>query len=89
MKMRSTLCAFALAASISGANAPAGRAEEPPPKDVVAGTVTKVDPATRRVTIQSPDGGTQEFEASRETLDELRPGDRIEAKKRSAPEAQR
>lgn len=90
MKIRSTLAGLAVATLIANASAPLARAEAAAASvNDVSGTVTKVDPATHRVTVRSADGGTHEFEASTETLAELRVGDRIEAKKRSATEAPR
>jgi Cu/Ag efflux protein CusF len=47
----------------------------------VAGQVTRIDQATGKVTIQA-DGKTYEFQASAETLKDLKVGDRIEAKLR-------
>jgi hypothetical protein len=54
-----------------------------PPK--VAGQVIKIDGAKEKVTIRADDGTTHEFQASRETLQNLKAGDRIEAKLRNAP----
>ena len=50
--------------------------------EVVAGTVTQIDPDRGRVTVRAADGKTYEFQASEETLRNLKEGDRIEAKKR-------
>jgi Cu/Ag efflux protein CusF len=50
--------------------------------DTVGGQVTKVDPARKRVTMRDGDGTVREFEASKETLEDLKVGDRIEAKRR-------
>lgn len=50
--------------------------------DAVAGQVTKIDPDRKRVTIRDGDGTAREFEASKETLQDLKVGDRIEAKRR-------
>ena len=47
----------------------------------VSGQVTKIDPASGKVTIQSG-GQTYEFQASAETLKGLKVGDRIEARLR-------
>jgi len=54
--------------------------------EVVAGQVTNIDPGRSRVTVRSSDGQPHEFEASAETLKTLKVGDRIEAKRRPAPE---
>ena len=53
--------------------------------EIVAGRVTKIDHDRSRVTVQSSDGKAHEFEASAETLKDLKVGDRIEAKRRPAP----
>jgi Cu/Ag efflux protein CusF len=50
--------------------------------EVVAGEVTKIDLDHGRVTVRSSDGKPHEFEASAETLKDLKVGDRIEAKRR-------
>ena len=52
--------------------------------EVVAGRVTKIDHDRSRVTVQSVDGSSHEFEASAETLKDLKVGDRIEAKRRAS-----
>lgn len=51
----------------------------------VEGQVVKVDSAAGKVTVREKDGSTHEFQASKETLQDLKPGDRIEAKLREAP----
>ncbi len=55
--------------------------------EIVAGEVIKVDLDRSRVSVRSADGEIHEFEASKETLSELKVGDRIAAKKRAAPVA--
>jgi len=50
--------------------------------EVVAGVVTKIDHERSRVTVRSSDGKIHEFEASAETLKDLKVGDRIEATRR-------
>jgi Cu/Ag efflux protein CusF len=50
--------------------------------EAVAGKVTKVDPGRNRVTMRDGDGTEREFEASKETIQDLKVGDRIEAKRR-------
>jgi hypothetical protein len=78
------LAALALAVAIAqvGSVAPA-RAEDPEGPDKIEGRVTKIDPQRNRVTVQHGDDPPREFQASPETLKELKVGDRIEAKKRS------
>jgi len=51
----------------------------------VEGQVTAVDQNSGRVTIREKDGSTHEFQANRETLQDMKPGDKIEAKLREAP----
>jgi Cu/Ag efflux protein CusF len=50
--------------------------------EIVAGEVTKIDLDRSRVTVRSSDGKPHEFEASAETLKDLKVGDQIEAKRR-------
>jgi hypothetical protein len=45
----------------------------------------KVDPAQGKVTVREADGTVHEFQASAETLKDLKPGDQIGAKLREAP----
>jgi len=51
----------------------------------VGGEVTKVDMARGRVTMREADGTVHEFQASKETLQDLEVGGRVEAKLREAP----
>jgi hypothetical protein len=44
--------------------------------------VVKIDRPQGRVTVQAADGTMLEFQASRETLQDLKEGDRIEARLR-------
>jgi hypothetical protein len=44
-----------------------------------------VDQNAGKVTIRDSKGTTHEFQANRETLQEMKPGDKIEAKLREAP----
>ena len=53
--------------------------------ETVAGQVTKVDAAQGKVTVRQSDGTVHEFQASPETLKELKVGGRVEAKLREAP----
>jgi aconitase B len=54
-----------------------------PPK--VEGQVVKVNVEEGKVTVRTSDGTVHEFQASKETLQELKVGDRIAAKLRNAP----
>ncbi len=51
----------------------------------VEGQVTAVDQKSGRVTIRDTKGATHEFQANQETVRDMKPGDRIEAKLREAP----
>ena len=51
----------------------------------VEGQVVAVDQNAGKITIRDSQGTTHEFQASRETLQEMKPGDKIEAKLREAP----
>lgn len=59
-------------------NPPAGQ----PTPAAVEGQVVKIDRSQGRVTIRASDGTTHEFQASAETLRDLKEGDRIEARLR-------
>lgn len=61
-------------------------AEDKRTPEAVAGQVTKIDPSRNRVTMRDADGTVREFEASKETLQDLKVGDRIEAKRRNQSE---
>ena len=68
--------AFALGQGFAAATA------EEHASEVIAGEVTKIDLAHSRVTVRSSDGKPHEFEASAETLKDLKVGDQLEAKRR-------
>jgi hypothetical protein len=51
----------------------------------VGGEVTKVDMAQGRVTVRGSDGTLHEFQASKETLQNVKVGGRVEAQLREAP----
>jgi hypothetical protein len=50
----------------------------------VQGKVVSVDPAKGVMVVRSADGSTHEFQASKETLQDMKVGDTIEAKLRPA-----
>jgi hypothetical protein len=50
------------------------------------GQVIAIDAEKGKVTMRGSDGATHEFQASKETLQGYKVGDRIQAKLRSAPE---
>jgi hypothetical protein len=86
MRTRSWIPALVVAGALFAAPATAADGGSGPSPDVVAGTVVQVDAARSRVTVRDDDGETFEFTASAETLRDLKPGDRIEARKRSSAE---
>jgi Cu/Ag efflux protein CusF len=51
----------------------------------VEGKVVRVDQAQGKVTVVEADGKTHEFQASKETLQDLKTGDQIEARLRPVP----
>jgi hypothetical protein len=51
----------------------------------VEGRVVRVDSAGGKVAVAAADGKTHEFQASKETLQDLKVGDKIEASLRSLP----
>ena len=51
----------------------------------VEGKVVRVDQAQGKVAVTASDGKTHEFQASKETLQDLKVGDNIEAKLREQP----
>ena len=53
--------------------------------DTVEGQVVRVDPSTNKVTIRDQKGTTHEFQTNPETAKDMKPGDRIEARLRQAP----
>ena len=55
------------------------------PKGVadIEGQVVKVDAAQGKVTVRGADGTTHEFQASKETLQDMKVGDKIAAKPRT------
>jgi hypothetical protein len=51
----------------------------------VAGQIVKVDVGLSKLTVRGADGTVHEFQAEVETLRDLAPGDRIEARLRPVP----
>ncbi len=49
------------------------------------GQIVKVDPDQGKLTLRGTDGTTHEFQASQETIQGYKVGDRLEAKLRTAP----
>ena len=54
------------------------------PRQKVEGQVVKIDAATNVITVKEGDGSVHEFKASKETLQDLKAGDRIDARLRPA-----
>ena len=55
---------------------------KPGAAEMVAGQVVKVDHNQGKVSVRGADGTTHEFQASKETLQDMKVGDKIEAKLR-------
>ena len=51
----------------------------------VEGQIVKVDAGVGKLTVRQADGTVHEFQAEAETLRDLAPGDRIEARLRAVP----
>jgi hypothetical protein len=83
--MRTTIAAAVAAAVLwGGAAAAQTPAECPKPgaPETVAGEVIRVDVNESRITLRASDGTVHEFNASRDTLKDVKVGDRLEAKLR-------
>lgn len=83
--------AFAVALLVA---APAVAQQQVPPRQAadckntpakVEGQVVSVDHKTGKVMVRGNDGHTHEFQASKDTLQTMKPGDRLEATLREAP----
>jgi hypothetical protein len=61
---------------------PQGRVMTP---QKVEGQVIKLDPTQSKLTVRQADGSVHEFQASKEILQGLKVGDRVEANLREAP----
>ncbi|HXH84296.1 MAG TPA: hypothetical protein VNN07_15435 [Candidatus Tectomicrobia bacterium] len=61
-----------------------GTQPNPRAPERIEGQVTSIDRSSGMVTMRLQDGSTQQFRAGKETLDDLKVGDRIEAKKRAS-----
>ena len=94
MKMLRALSASFVAVSLLGGGVAVGqtspdvcaaheKAKASAPKKV-EGRVMKVDAAAGKVTVQEADGKIHEFQASKEALQSMKAGDRIEANLRPA-----
>jgi Cu/Ag efflux protein CusF len=91
MKWTTIAGAVAAAALLSGV----ALAQQPSPKasdcqakapQKVDGQVTTVDPKTNKITVKDKGGSTHEFQTTKETLQTMKPGDKIEATLRQAPQ---
>jgi hypothetical protein len=88
MRTVSGLSAAFVAAALLWGGAAAGQTQQAPAPgkarpDRIEGQVIKLDPGKGKVTIRTNDGTTHEFQASPETMQDLKVGDRIEANLRS------
>ena len=86
MTPRNRMAAAVLAGALLVSGAGHVQAQNKPdcPKGTVdiEGQVVKVDAAQGKVTVRGADGTTHEFQASKETLQDMKVGDKIAAKPR-------
>jgi Cu/Ag efflux protein CusF len=92
MRIRRALLAGLLATSVLWSGAAMGQAKPACDQQGKAGTpekiggqVVNIDHAAGKVTIREADGKNYEFHADTATLENLKIGDRLEAKLRAAP----
>lgn len=81
--MRKTLIIATAALALALSQGALATEAKPSSNEIVAGEVTSIDTTLNRITVRSSDGVLHEFEAAKATLDDLKVGDRIEAKKRA------
>jgi hypothetical protein len=86
MKRRTTIAAAILSSVLLASGMASAqtqpKAADPCPKGAaprVEGQVVKIDAAQNRVTVRGGDGTTHEFQASKETLQDMKVGDTIKA----------
>ena len=86
MTPRNRMAAAVLAGALLVSGAGHVQAQNKPdcPKGAadIEGQVVKVDAAQGKVTVRGADGTTHEFQASKETLQDMKVGDKIAAKPR-------
>src|SRR5262245_31604621 len=85
--LASSALAWGAGASVAQTSAPAPQPSDCPKPgtlEEVEGQVVKVDMGRNLVSIRGFDGTTHEFQASKETLQDMKVGDKIEAKLRVA-----
>ena len=98
MNRSTTLAAAVVLCAIAAVPAFAQQPQSPPPAQSpntadcmartpqkIEGHVTNVDPNGGKVTVRDSRGQTHEFQAARETLATMKPGDRVDATLRQAP----
>jgi hypothetical protein len=59
-------------------SASVGSQPKPPAPEKIEGTVTAIDAASGTVTVQASDGQTHQFRGNKETVGDLKVGDRID-----------
>ncbi len=85
MSTRHTVFAAVLSVALmvtGAAFAQAPKADCPKGAERVEGQVVKVDAAQNKVTIRGTDGATHEFQASKETIQDIKLGETLKAKLR-------
>jgi hypothetical protein len=96
MKRYTTLAVGLLVAGALGASLAAAQGRPAPSCDQVKaaspqkveGRVVRMDAASGKVAVAAADGRTHEFQASKETLQDLKVGDTIQASLRALPDCQ-
>jgi hypothetical protein len=80
------MVAIPLCAGFAGAQSkPACDQQKAAAPQKVEGRVVRIDPSAGKVAVAEDGGKTHEFQTSKETLKDLKVGDRIEAKLSSLP----
>jgi Cu/Ag efflux protein CusF len=82
--LSAAVMSIAMVAGGAYAQQPVSKADCHAPQKV-HGQVTSVDHNSGKVTIKAEDGKSHEFQASKDTAQGMKPGDKIEATLRQAP----
>jgi len=82
--MRKTLIIATAALALALSHCATATEAKPSGNEIVAGEVMSIDTEDNHIKVRSSDGILHEFEATKATLDDLKVGDRIEARKRAA-----
>jgi hypothetical protein len=74
-----------LSSSLAFGQQPKANCDKSRVPEKVEGQVVRIDAKTNKVTIRDQKGMTHEFQSNKETTQDMKPGDRIEATLRQAP----